>query len=60
MKLKLFNTVAQQDELHLLHDKCHANTEFVRVPRKALINLLMDHGQLVGKVGLDNIEVPNG
>lgn len=58
MKIKLFTTAAQQTELHKLHDGCRENTEFVKVPRKALIALLMDHGKLVGAVGENNIEVP--
>lgn len=45
--MKLYTTDEDFDTLHLAADKARKNAKEVKVPRQALINLLMDHGHLV-------------
>jgi hypothetical protein len=52
MKTRLLTTAEVQTELHHLADN---NRQSVRVPRQALINLLIDHGVMCARIGEHNI-----
>ncbi len=45
--MKLYTTDEDFDTLHLAVDKARKNAKDIKVPRQALINLLMDHSHLV-------------
>tara|TARA_B100000424_G_scaffold220584_1_gene179404 strand:+ start:1846 stop:2022 length:177 start_codon:yes stop_codon:yes gene_type:complete len=45
--VKLYTTDEDFDTLHLAVDKARKNAKDIKVPRQALINLLMDHSHLV-------------
>ena len=46
-RVKLYTNDEDFDLLHLAVDKARKNAKEVKVPRQALINLLMDHSHLV-------------
>ena len=48
--MKLYTTDEDFDTLHLAADKARKNAKDIKVPRQALISLLMDHSSLVGKI----------
>lgn len=48
--VKLKTTEEQFNGLHEAADKARKSSEFVKVNRQALINLLMDHGEVLSKV----------
>ena len=45
--MKLYTNDEEFDLLHQAVDKTRKNAKEVKVPRQALINLLMDHSHLV-------------
>jgi hypothetical protein len=45
--VKLYTSDEDFDTLHLAADKARKNAKDIKVPRQALINLLMDHSHLV-------------
>ena len=45
--MKLYTSDEDFDTLHLAADKARKNAKDIKVPRQALINLLMDHSHLV-------------
>ncbi len=45
--MKLYTNDEDFDLLHQAADKARKNAKEVKVPRQALINLLMDHAHLV-------------
>ncbi len=45
--MKIYTTDKDFDTLHLAADKARKNAKDIKVPRQALINLLMDHSHLV-------------
>tara|TARA_R100001443_G_scaffold93534_1_gene100098 strand:+ start:111 stop:287 length:177 start_codon:yes stop_codon:yes gene_type:complete len=45
--MKLYTNDEEFELLHQAVDKARKNTKEVKVPRQALINLLMDHSHLV-------------
>lgn len=57
-KTKLLTSVAAQDALHLAEQTVKRTSTTVKVDRKMLINILIDHGVMCGVIGLDNLEVP--
>lgn len=59
MKLKLATSVPDQDALALALEARRSTTETIKVPRAALAHILADHGKLVDRVGLSNVEFPN-
>ena len=48
--MKLYTNDEEFDLLHQAVDKARKNAKEVKVPRQALINLLMDHSHLVKSV----------
>ena len=48
--MELHTTDESFDTLHQAVDKARKNAKDVKVPRQALIGLLMDHSKLINKV----------
>jgi hypothetical protein len=57
VKVFIYTSIADQDELHALCEKTRRTSKTVTVPKHLLIGLLMDHAALADAVGLSNIEV---
>ncbi len=47
-RLQLATNTDELDDLHRALDGSRESSEFVKVSRKALSNILVDHGRLVG------------
>jgi len=48
--MKLYTDDEQFDTLHAAVDKARKNAKEVKVPRQALLNLLMDHANMYGRL----------
>ena len=48
--MKLYTDDEQFDTLHTAVDKARKNVKEVKVPRQALLNLLMDHANMYGRL----------
>jgi hypothetical protein len=48
--MKLYTTDKDFDMLHQAVDKFRKNAKEVKVPRQALLNLLMDHANMYGSL----------
>lgn len=48
--MKLYTDDEQFDVLHAAVDKVRKSTKEVKVPRQTLLNLLMDHSNMYGKL----------
>jgi hypothetical protein len=58
-RISLNTTVDNFDDLHQVVDKARKNAKIVKVDRKLLINLLMDHSLLISSLndlGVRDIE----
>ncbi len=42
-QINCFFTLGQFNELHKAIDKARSNTQTIKVPKQALLNILMDH-----------------
>jgi len=54
MGIKIQTSIADFQELHKIAD---SRGKTVRVPRKMLVNLLLDHSEMYGEVLADNLHV---
>lgn len=50
MSFTIHTTDKQFESLHVSTDKCRKNAKNVTVDRQALVNLLMDHSNMVAKL----------
>jgi hypothetical protein len=57
-KVKLLTSIAAQDALHIAEQAVKRSSTTVKVDRKQLINILIDHGVLCHAVGVDSLEYP--
>ena len=48
--MKLYTTDKDFDPLHQAVDKARKNAKEVKVTRQALMNMLMDHANFIGKI----------
>ena len=60
-RISLSTTVDNFDDLYQVVDKVRKNAKFVKVDRKLLINLLMDHSLLISSLNdLGVRDIKNG